>query len=513
MKRKAAIVALTTLIILALLAGITAAAQPVVRALFFYSPNCPHCHLVIDEFLPLLFDKYGDQLEIAFIDISSPTNYQGLLMLEAAYGIDSSQAGVPEMFIGDYVLMGSIEIPEKLEGIVQEYLAKGGVDYPALARLAPAETPAGTPAVTPTPAPAVKPMYLAYFYKAGCQECSRVEYDLRLLEAQYPGLTIARFDVVEDARLNEWLSQRAGVPMNKRLVAPAVFVGDDYLIDDQISFNALSQLMQKYQATGVAAVWEGWDSDLSQAEQGILQRFRSFGALTVAAAGLIDGLNPCAFATIIFFVSYLTLSGKKGKQIIITGASFTLGVFIAYLLVGLGFYKVLDLISGFTSIISKIVYILTAVLCLVLAVLSIRDFIKVRKGDLSDMALKLPEPLRMRINQTVREGRKASSHIVSAFVTGLLISLLELACTGQIYLPVIISMSSVPAMRGQALLYLLLYNLMFIMPLIVVFVLAYYGTTSKQFTEFLRKHAGAVKIGMAIVFLSLATWLIFSLLK
>ena len=156
---------------------------------------------------------------------------------------------------------------------------------------------------------------------------------------------------------------------------------------------------------------------------------------------------------------------------------------------------------------------MTAVLCLVLAVLSIRDFIKVRQGDLNDMALKLPEPLRKRINQTVREGRKASSYVIGAFVTGLLISLLELACTGQIYLPVIISMSSVPAMRGQAMLYLVLYNLMFIVPLIVVFILAFYGTTSKQFTEFLRKHAGAVKIGMAIVFLILAAWLLFSLLK
>lgn len=237
------------------------------------------------------------------------------------------------------------------------------------------------------------------------------------------------------------------------------------------------------------------------------------GWLAVVLAGLVDGLNPCAFATIIFFVSYLSLSGKKGKEILITGASFTLGVFIAYLVVGLGFYKVLDLISGFTSVISKVVYMFTAVLCLVLAVLSIRDYIKVRKGDLSDMALKLPEPLRKRINQTVREGRKASSYVLGAFATGLLISMLELACTGQIYLPVIISMSSVPEMRGQALFYLVLYNLMFIVPLIVVFILAFYGTSSKQFTEFLRKHAGAVKIGMAIVFLILAAWLIFSLLQ
>jgi cytochrome c biogenesis protein CcdA len=509
MKRKAAIVALTTLIILALLAGITAAAQPVVRALFFYSPNCPHCHLVIDEFLPLLFDKYGDQLEIAFIDISSPTNYQGLLMLEAAYGIDSSQAGVPEMFIGDYVLMGSIEIPEKLEGIVQEYLAKGGVDYPALARLAPAETPAATPASSPTPSPAVKPMYLAYFYKAGCQECSRVEYDLRLLEAQYPGLTIARFDVVEDARLNEWLSQRAGVPMNKRLVAPAVFVGDDYLIDDQISFNALSQLMQKYQATGVAAVWEGWDSDLSQAEQGILQRFRSFGALTVAAAGLIDGLNPCAFATIVFFISYLAFTGRKGKDILLVGAAFTLGVFLTYMLVGFGLLKAVQALP-FMATLGRWVYIGAGVLALVLAILSINDYLAARRGKMDDMRLKLPTAWRKQINKVIREGSQLRAFVAVAFATGFVVSLIELACTGQVYLPTILFVMSVPEMRVRAVSYLLLYNVLFILPLVAVFVLAYAGTSSQKMAVFVNKQTATVKLLTAGIFFVLAVWLLYT---
>ena len=59
-------------------------------------------------------------------------------------------------------------------------------------------------------------------------------------------------------------------------------------------------------------------------------------------------------------------------------------------------------------------------------------------GNLDDMALKLPEPLRKRINAAVREGRKSTSYYLSAFITGLFISILELACTGQIYLPVII---------------------------------------------------------------------------
>ena len=73
-------------------------------------------------------------------------------------------------------------------------------------------------------------------------------------------------------------------------------------------------------------------------------------------------------------------------------------------------------------------------------------------------------------------------------------------------------MSTLPELRGRAVLFLVLYNLMFIVPLIIVFILAYFGTTSKDLTAFLKKHAAAVKLGMAIVFLALAIWLITSLL-
>jgi cytochrome c biogenesis protein CcdA len=129
------------------------------------------------------------------------------------------------------------------------------------------------------------------------------------------------------------------------------------------------------------------------------------------------------------------------------------------------------------------------------------------------MALNLPKPLRKRINATIHGSGKIGHYIVGAFISGVLISFLELACTGQIYLPTIIFMSSVPELRVKAVGYLLLYNLMFIIPLIVVFILAYYGTTSKQLSAFLKKHAAAVKLGMAAVFLTLAIWLILTLLK
>lgn len=492
-----------------------------VEAYYFYSTTCSHCMDILQNIVQPLEAKHPGLLGIRLVELGESVNYEALMKAESAFGIGASDRGLPVVLIGDQMLNGEQRTRENFVELVEAGLEGDGLKLPEIPGVDPAMLVISQAQPTPdaglvcspddpTACEVSAPIYAAYFYQTGCKECARAETDLAYLNSKYPQLIIEEFNINDEAAMAEWMAERIGV--EKDLITPALFIGDKAWIDEaEFTPAAIEPVLEELRATGSPAFWK--DYNPNEGNTALIERFEKMGWLAVFLAGLVDGLNPCAFATIIFFVSYLSLSGKKGKQIIITGASFTLGVFIAYLLVGLGFYKVLDLISGFTSVISKIVYILTAVLCLVLAVLSIRDYIKVRQGDLSDMALKLPEPLRKRINQTVREGRKSSSYFIGAFVTGLLVSLLELACTGQIYLPVIISMTSVPAMRGQAILYLLLYNLMFIVPLIVVFILAYFGTSSKQFTEFLRKRAGAVKIGMAIVFLILAAWLIFSLLK
>jgi len=213
----------------------------------------------------------------------------------------------------------------------------------------------------------------------------------------------------------------------------------------------------------------------------------------------------------VFFVSYLALSGHKGRDVLLVGAAFTIGVFLAYLAVGLGLWKVLGAFDFLTRM-GRWVYIITAILCAVLAVLSLLDFFKARQGHTEDMILNLPHALRMRINAVIRTGRRAQAHVPVAFGTGVAVSFIELACTGQVYLPTIIFVLSVPELQVKAFLYLLLYNLCFILPLIVVFLLAYYGTTAKQLTTFLKTHAAAIKLAMAALFLVLAGWLVLALL-
>lgn len=127
---------------------------------------------------------------------------------------------------------------------------------------------------------------LAYFFQPGCQECDRVSMALTFAQSRYPSLAVARFDVKEHAALNEWLGARAGVPVEKRLTAPAVFVGDEALIGEDITLDNLETLVAKFKTTGAPKVWEGFTGD--QAQTSIIQRFSSLGALTVVGAGLID---------------------------------------------------------------------------------------------------------------------------------------------------------------------------------------------------------------------------------
>jgi hypothetical protein len=116
------------------------------------------------------------------------------------------------------------------------------------------------------------------------------------------------------------------------------------------------------------------------------------------------------------------------------------------------------------------------------------------------------------VHKVIRERSSASAFAGVAAVTGAVVSLIELACTGQVYLPTIIFVMGVPELRARAVLYLLLYNVLFILPLLVVFVLAYFGTSSEKLAGFINANTGRIKLATAILFIVLAAWLIVMLL-
>jgi glutaredoxin len=620
------LVVMLTALTLLLVGGLQVGAQerPVVRFYLFYGETCPHCHEVMDNYLPQVYEKYGDQVEYQYIEVWSDTdNYLTLLGLEQKLGVpEDRQGAVPALVIGDQVLVGGLEIPEKLEPLIDAYLAQGGVDYPSLddlpevilptqapavqilvvfdpnqadfaalrdlvvslgeahegslqvysldlsqsesvdvltrlnAALGIASPPPGTPQVLidrrmlvgmdeierelpglvdeylvqggvrlpsledlesgatpvpttePTPTPEPKPIHIAYFSDAGCQGCARTDNDLHVIEERYPQVVVERFPMEneENILLNECLSDRYDVPEKKRLTTPMLFIGDDVILDTDAELTTLLAAVDKYAATGAEPTWN--DCDLP--ENPPVERFKQWGVFVILGAGLVDGLNPCAFATLVFFISYLTFTERRGRDILLVGAAFAVGVFLTYFLVGLGLLKAIQSLEFF-PLLGRWVYLITALLCTVLAIFTFRDFFRARQGRASEMTLKLPDGLRRRINQVIRENARVEAFVAVALITGFVVSFLELACTGQVYFPTIAYVTTVPEYASRAVFFLLLYCLMFIVPLVVVFLLSYFGTTSERLGIFLTRHIATVKLLTVLVFVGLALWMTWTL--
>lgn len=124
--------------------------KAVVRAILFYSPSCGHCHYVITEVLPGLFEQYGDQLYIVGVDVSQIGGRE--LFLSTLQYFDLESAGVPFLVVGDAYLIGSRDIPEQFPGLIEHHLAQGGVDFPAIPGLLEALA-ASPPEQAPSPTP------------------------------------------------------------------------------------------------------------------------------------------------------------------------------------------------------------------------------------------------------------------------------------------------------------------------------------------------------------------------
>ncbi len=104
-------------------------AGAVVNAILFYSPTCPHCHTVIRDELPPLFEKYGDQFRVIYA--STATDEGNRLYSEAADTLGFDRY-VPVFVVGDQTFVGSGQLPQVLPDIIDEGIAAGGIDWPDL---------------------------------------------------------------------------------------------------------------------------------------------------------------------------------------------------------------------------------------------------------------------------------------------------------------------------------------------------------------------------------------------
>ena len=208
----------------------------------------------------------------------------------------------------------------------------------------------------------------------------------------------------------------------------------------------------------------------------LTSRIRQFTLAGILMAGLLDALNPCAMATIVFFMSLLSAAGVRGRGILMAGGAFAVGSFITYTALGFGILSVIHLFDGFHAV-KMVANTVMAAILMVWAIISLRDALRYRAShNPREISIKLPSRLMRKGHEVMKSGMGHRNIVIGGLVTGVVVTGLESVCTGQIYIPTLVMLIKCGGGYSlKAVGYLIAYNVMFVVPLVVLFVLVYQG--------------------------------------
>ncbi len=505
MKRTPALI----LLICSLLAASASAREWIA---LFGTEECDQCQAVKAEWTAQ--EKGADIPVLLHVSIDRDENYYFLKRVEERLGYAGAFDAFPVALRGAKMAAGADGF-WKLAEMTPEPLEEG-----ARALLAPlqeaADRAAGNAAVWNAAAAKEEETdaagrrrggRLLYLASPGCQKCARQEVELRLLKESRPDVAIDSYLVTTDEGLLMMarVMRRFGLPEDGRNLAPLVAWETGYVTGRLAPCEELALALDGLEA-GAAPFWEG---DFTEKERQALRsrysRFLNNATLwTSLYAGLLDGINPCAFATVIFLISYL-LYLKRGRRFVLTaGLLFCAGVFASYLLFGVGLSFIVDVL-GRLPLVKQLFYWAFALTGLVFAALHLRDALRYRRtGRASDMEMGLDAGTHRKIHDRIHRWAALTGWIVmpATVLLGVVVSGMEFVCTGQVYLPTIIAINA-SGFNLRAFGWLVLYNAAFIVPLLAVTVLAYFGIGAKALASFAKDHVFATKLLMAAFFLAM----------
>jgi len=330
-----------------------------------------------------------------------------------------------------------------------------------------------------------------FFFSEDCLACTKAHPVVEDLSRAYPEVRFAFCDLTGNTSVQDVFFEMGRAHGEPYPSYPAVFTSDGLFLE---GYTAIATKLPAYlegnltEAGGpgptvTANVTAALTDPLSPAEPSLL---------LIAGAALIDGINPCAFAVLVFLLVAL-LGAKDRKSVIATGLAYTAGVFLLYILSGFGILaavRVLDIGAGF-SIFAGVVAIVAGIFMVV--------------EGLTGRAV---VPLAIPAAGSAILKRWSGRHTVpAAFGIGVLTGLFELPCTGGVYLAVLGMLSSAPGIRTVGA--LLLYNTLFVLPLIAITLLVAGGLAPErigrwreQYRRSLRLIIGLCMVGLGVFILA-----------
>ncbi len=346
-------------------------------------------------------------------------------------------------------------------------------------------------------------VHLHVFYGQGCSHCSKLLSFLDDIRDDYPTLKIYEHEVYNDFEGRELFQEFVDKYGTKMRGVPTCFIDDKVIvgfsnsIGDSIEEEIRRCLKEDcgnplIEGKGDVEEIEGHSSPTSR---------RGLDKLTipiVIAAAAVDAINPCAFAVLIILMT-AALSIADKKRALKFGLAFTVSIYISYFLMGLGLFSALQATG-----ISHTFYIIVTVIAVIVGLLNIKDYFWYGKGFLMEV------PVSWR--PAMKKLLKSVTSPLGAFLMGFVISLFELPCTGGPYI-VILGLLAKEVTRTTGIFYLLLYNLVFVTPLIILSIIIYRGLSTTERLERIRQSKlRLLHLVAGILMLLIASVMIFSLI-
>lgn len=327
------------------------------------------------------------------------------------------------------------------------------------------------------------------FYSETCPHCEKVEGHLSDLKEDYP-IEVNKYKAADNSSLFvEYLSSY-NVPQNKWGGVPTLFVEDsnEYCMGDSPCIELLNNQVESIGEDGGTSNSGGRTSDLTLS-----------GILALAGA---DAVNPCALAVLlILLTSILTKYPKKKNKALLSGILFSLAVLICYFALGALIIFGFKSVASISSIGSSLIYKILGVIAILIGLFNMKDWLSYGAGG---FVIEVPISWRPKMKRFIN----SITSPTGAFLIGIIVSLFLLPCTSGPYFVAGGLLSDLG--WSSALPWLLLYNLIFILPMVGITLFIYGGFASveeisdwrERNIERLHLVTGLILIGLGIYVLS-----------
>jgi cytochrome c biogenesis protein CcdA/glutaredoxin len=308
------------------------------------------------------------------------------------------------------------------------------------------------------------PIDIVYFYGSSCPHCQNFEEWLDEIKDDY-SINPVGYEVYSNEENRELAIQMAKEYGESFKGVPMIFVDDQVFIGFSESSTAPA-ILQKIDS---CINEECCNSPLETVKlckaKDIQKEKVTFASVMILA--FADSLNPCALAVLaLALIALLAHDPTKKKRVLLGGFAFISAVFITYMIYGGIIIQFFKFIQTSFAFIGSYVRTLFAALAILIGILNLKDFFKHKSGS---FAIEMPVRFRPMM-------KKVISSITSpggAFIIGIFVTLFLLPCTIGPYLVVGNILSGLAWVKSLP--WLILYNIIFVLPMVVVTLLVYFG--------------------------------------